>query len=247
MSKPLKYNFGGEYLTRVEIIKNAYDHAKNYPAEERKAYVKSISQLFSDDSMKNNFQTIYLPVAGALFLILILGATFLTPFPTQIQSATLWVILSLAAAACAAVIPGFIEFKYQGVVKAGGAIAIFCLMYFFSPNILEKTNQSKAAKISLYVVQEDGLAVQSLNPEFDPNSREALAKSVTQIINNYFGTKYAASHFTIFRKDDGKIYQDEICSDVRDYKLLVIPVAVENHFSDKRKAYLKFNALSEKR
>jgi len=246
MNKPLKYNFDGGFATEIEIIKAAYDRAKDYAPDERKAYLASISQVFSDHSMKNKFQTIYLPSAGVVFLIVILVVTYLTPFPTQFQSGAFWVILSLAAAACASVIPGFFEFKYQGIVKAGGAIGIFCLMYFYSPDIISKTSQGKETTISLYVVQEDSSAVQNLNPEFNPNSHELLATSVSKTINNYFGTNYPGSHYTYFRKTDGMIYSDQVCSDLRNYQLLIIPNTIIAHFSDKRQAYLKFNAMADK-
>jgi len=241
MNKPLKYSFGGELLTQVEIIQKAYDHAKNYPPEERKAYLRVINQMFSDNSMKSKFQTIFLPSFGVVFLIVILFITYFNPFPSQFQSGTYWVVLCLAASACGALIPGFIEFQYQGFLRAGGALAIFCLMYFFSPDIIGKTNQIKVENIHLFIVREDSSRVDTLDPEFNVNSHETLTKTLTKAINNYFGTNFTAAHYTYYRKDDGKIYSSEACYEVNDYKLLVIPNSIIQHFSNKRQAYLKYN------
>jgi len=244
MNKPLKFNYGGELLTEVEILQRAYDHAKNYSPAMQKEYLKEITQVFSNHHMKNKFQAIFLPTFGVVFLLGILFVAYFTPYPSSFQSGTFWVALCLAAAACAALIPGFIEFQYQGLVRAGGAIAIFAIMYFCSPDIISKTNQAVSTKAALYVVQEDSVNVQTLAPEFDVNSHTPLAKSIASIVNNYYGTNFQPAHYTIYRKSDGKIYAEEACYQVRDYTFLIIPNEVIMHYKNKHEAYLKFNKLS---
>jgi hypothetical protein len=41
--------------------------------------------------------------------------------------------LALAAGGLGAVIPGTVEVNVKGVVRAGGAIALFVLVYFLNP------------------------------------------------------------------------------------------------------------------
>jgi hypothetical protein len=80
-----------------------------------------------------NWQII-LVFASGLFLILILLAVAI--FLKNIEHRNfqiIWVILSLASAAYAALIPGFLEVKYKRTIQAGGAIAVFVIVYMINP------------------------------------------------------------------------------------------------------------------
>src|SRR5262249_3094357 len=58
---------------------------------------------------------------------------FLTPKPSDFQIFIYRVVMSLAAAGIGAVIPGFIYVKVSSLVRAGGAIACFVLVYLVNP------------------------------------------------------------------------------------------------------------------
>jgi hypothetical protein len=49
------------------------------------------------------------------------------------QQLILRVVAAVSAAACAAIIPGFIDVRFKGVVRAGGAIAVFVIIWFTNP------------------------------------------------------------------------------------------------------------------
>lgn len=240
MSKPLKFSYDGRLATEVDILAEAYKRAEDFPSDIRKKYLKQIDRTFSNHRMQNKFQGIFLPIIGVVFLAGILYLAYFTPFPSAFQSGVMWIVLSLGAAGFAFLIPGFIEFKYQNYLKAGGAIAVFCLMYFFSPDIINKTNQSVQNKIELQVVQEDGKIVQSIAPDFDMNSRVPLYKAISESVNNYYGSSFGPEHYTLYRASDGKVYTAESCNQLREFKVLVIPNLVIAHFKNKREAYLKF-------
>lgn len=75
------------------------------------------------------------------FGIIALGFLFYVAIDVQSPSALLVTVsrvtLALACAGIAAVIPGFLQVELQpavaNVIRAGGALAVFVLVYFFSP------------------------------------------------------------------------------------------------------------------
>lgn len=72
-------------------------------------------------------------VFGAIFLTAILIIALLVPSPTDFQYNVFRTILALAGAGIGAVIPGFMEVRFQKWLRAGGALAVFAVLYFFSP------------------------------------------------------------------------------------------------------------------
>ncbi|MBE1163037.1 DUF4019 domain-containing protein [Dyella acidiphila] len=78
---------------------------------------------------------------GVVFLLLMLGIVLKFPQPTPIQYLTFRIILSLAAAGFAAMLPGALHLQLplivKGTVQAGGAIAVFVLVYTTNPAVLQ--------------------------------------------------------------------------------------------------------------
>ena len=78
---------------------------------------------------------------GIMFIGVLLSITFLIPSPTDTQWFVFRVVLALAAAGIAAIIPGLIVVNVSKVVRAGGAIALFVLVYWFNPPKLVVSNK----------------------------------------------------------------------------------------------------------
>lgn len=74
---------------------------------------------------------------GVTFLCAILAVAVFVTNPTPLLITVVKIILSVAAAGVAATIPGFIAVRFTPVasvaVRAGGAIAVFVLVFFFTP------------------------------------------------------------------------------------------------------------------
>lgn len=74
---------------------------------------------------------------GASFITVLLILALCVPSPTPFQYTVFRVILSLAAAGVAAVIPGFLELDVtphaRFAIRAGGALAVFIVVYFLNP------------------------------------------------------------------------------------------------------------------
>ncbi len=80
---------------------------------------------------------------GIIFVIIMMVLAILFPEPTSFQYTVFRVVLALASAGVAAILPGFIEVKLQKWLRAGGAIAVFVVVYFFSPAALVSQQPTK--------------------------------------------------------------------------------------------------------
>ena len=76
-------------------------------------------------------------IFGFLFISIMLMVAILLPNPTVFQIFIFRVVLSLAASGIGALIPGFlnVEMKKEHLffIRAGGAIALFLIVYFLNP------------------------------------------------------------------------------------------------------------------
>jgi hypothetical protein len=72
-------------------------------------------------------------IFGAVMIGVVLVIALVLPEPTRFQRAVIWAILAMALAGVASVIPGFIEVNLRKWVVAGGALAVFVVVYFFVP------------------------------------------------------------------------------------------------------------------
>ena len=80
-----------------------------------------------------NWQKLISLVFGIIFVVVLLFVAFLVPNPTATQWFVFRVVLALAASGVGAIIPGLIVVNVSSVIRAGGAIALFVLVYWFNP------------------------------------------------------------------------------------------------------------------
>lgn len=74
---------------------------------------------------------------GVIFVAALLGFALFVPNPTIQQFEIVRIILALAAGGVAAIIPGFLNLQLGAgthlTLRAGGALAVFAIVYFYSP------------------------------------------------------------------------------------------------------------------
>lgn len=70
---------------------------------------------------------------GVAFLLIVVVSAFERPMPSDFTYTVLRIVLALAAGGVGAVLPGFIEVHFRNVLRAGGAVALFVVVYFFAP------------------------------------------------------------------------------------------------------------------
>ena len=70
---------------------------------------------------------------GIVFVITLLVLALAVPRPTPFQYTIFRVVLALAVAGVAAMIPGFLQVTISALLRAGGALAVFVIVYFYNP------------------------------------------------------------------------------------------------------------------
>lgn len=79
---------------------------------------------------------------GTTFVVVILLIAIFVPEPSPFQRYVFRIVLGLAAAGVAATISGFLQVQVSSGIRAGGAIAVFIIVYFFSPTQLITTTDT---------------------------------------------------------------------------------------------------------
>ena len=70
---------------------------------------------------------------GCVFVVVLLTLAVVVPSPTAFQYTVFRIVLALAAAGVAAMVPGFLTVAVGTAVRAGGALGVFVVVFFFSP------------------------------------------------------------------------------------------------------------------
>jgi hypothetical protein len=83
--------------------------------------------------MSKKFQAILSFCFGAAFVSLMLVIALYLPNPSLFQIFVFRVVLALAGAGVVAAFPGFIEVKFGNWLRAGGALAVFAILYLLNP------------------------------------------------------------------------------------------------------------------
>ncbi len=72
-------------------------------------------------------------VFGCIFISVILVVAYFRPNPTPFEYTIYRIIIALAAAGVGAILPGFLDIRFKNWLRAGGALALFVVVYFFAP------------------------------------------------------------------------------------------------------------------
>lgn len=88
-------------------------------------------------------------IFGVILVVAMFVLAIAIPNPTPFQITFFRIILSLAVAGVATMIPGFIELSLSGRIRAGGALAIFVLVYLINPASFVMYNVEPGRSINL--------------------------------------------------------------------------------------------------
>lgn len=106
-------------------------------------------------------------VVAAVVAVFIVGlVSFLVirdkPFSDPNLAVFVRILLSLSCAVLGAVIPGFLQVDIKGrglLIRAGGALALFLVTFFFSPQIQSKPDAPEVERQKQPVVYEEGISI----------------------------------------------------------------------------------------
>lgn len=107
--------------------------------------------------MSKKNQAIFAFGFGCVFVFVLLCLAVLIPNPTAFQYQTFRIVMALAAAGIAAMVPGFLKIEIrpavQLAIRAGGALGVFVVVYFFNPaNLIRQPPDHTATPISQTMV-----------------------------------------------------------------------------------------------
>jgi hypothetical protein len=70
---------------------------------------------------------------GVVFLSVILVLAVFRPNPTAFEYTVFRIVIALAAAGIGAILPGFLDVSFKKWLRAGGALGLLVVVYFFPP------------------------------------------------------------------------------------------------------------------
>lgn len=89
-------------------------------------------------ALSHSARIIYAFSFGVIFILILLGVVIFNPNPSPFQQFIFRLIAALAAGGVVVMLPGFVEIKFGKWLRAGGALAVFVLVYKSSPGIIEQ-------------------------------------------------------------------------------------------------------------
>jgi hypothetical protein len=99
-------------------------------------YIANVSSPM-DPEKKFKFAERCIAVAcGVMFVAVLLALAVLIPTPTLDQRQTFRIVLAIAAAGFVSMTPGFLEITVSKWIRAGGALAVFAIVFFYNPGSL---------------------------------------------------------------------------------------------------------------
>jgi hypothetical protein len=104
-------------------------------------YRQGITQAIANDlkqgtNTTSDLEKYMIFAFGVVFVATILALVFAFPNPTPFQYTIVRIILALSTAAVATLLTGFLTVEVSNYIKAGGALAVFVIVYFWSPAAL---------------------------------------------------------------------------------------------------------------
>lgn len=97
---------------------------------------KSSASGSAKKRLSKQAQSIAASVFGVTFIVVLLVIAIFFPTPSPFQYTVFRIVLSLATAGVASMIPGVIEVEISDWLRAGGALAVFVVVFFYNPATL---------------------------------------------------------------------------------------------------------------
>lgn len=86
--------------------------------------------------MSKKVQQLLAFVFGVIFVTTLIILAINIPDPTAFQYTVFRVVLALSSAGISAMIPGFLQVNVSELIRAGGALGVFVIIYFYNPATL---------------------------------------------------------------------------------------------------------------
>ena len=159
---------------------------------------------------------------GGFLILLLLALVFWRRNLTAAEYTFARIVLALAAACLAVVISGFLQVKIKGFIEAGGALAVFVIVFFYRPAALHGSNEWEGLRQMWHPRPHDiHDKTADANPDDVPSALNVVNDSARIIGDD-------GSLFRPFKTDYGKDY----CSLYRKLRQNRYPIPQANSTSD---------------
>jgi len=182
---------------------------------------------------------------GILFVGTMLVIAVKYPNPTAFQYTTFRIVLALACAGVASVIPGVLNLSVGAWLRAGGALAVFAIVYFYSPAdlVAPRPEVNPTDPFTIYVVSTEGngLVTSSYKFPFSDIKKNSDYGSFTNLVKRLPDKEIdATSGLIVFRMIDERIVTAngdvDVTSGGNTAAIVTVP-AVINQFGDPHLAF----------
>lgn len=194
---------------------------------------------------------------GVAFVLILVVIAITLPRPTEFQQLIFRIVLALAAAGVGALLPGFLSIKYKTFLRAGGALAVFAIVYFFNPATLVISTPSPHVilptdpfRIIFVADQEGNFTANSYDfPVSDIRKNSSGGKFIQLLKKLPNVTSDALAASTIFRTSDENIIDDGSNNVLEDGNLgvLIIPNSIVQEYDDPHLAFTHIFSQVRKR
>jgi hypothetical protein len=144
---------------------------------------------------------------GIVFIVTILVLAVKFPQPTPMMYTAFRVVLALAAAGVAAMIPGFIYVNISEWLRTGGAMAVFAVVYFNNPAALvspapSEPDPTAPFSIALACKSNGAVVLDTYTFPFGDVKKNDAAADMAQLIEKLPNQRCAQRGASIFRVKD---------------------------------------------
>jgi hypothetical protein len=90
-------------------------------------------QVLMETQMQPSTERLIAVISGIVFVSMMLVIALFVPQPSLFQETVFRIVLSLASAGFVSMTPGLLNVKIGGFLQAGGALAVFVIVFFYNP------------------------------------------------------------------------------------------------------------------
>lgn len=202
-------------------------------------------KLIGSSSAPAAYERVAVFFFGVVFIVAMLVIAVAFPEPTSFQYVVFRIVLALAASGVAAFVPGFLQVDVGKSVRAGGAIAVFVIIYFFSPAGLVTQTTPDPAPTDPFTIHflestPQGTRANRFTFPYADVSNKASYSDFTSILRRLPGSNYSKEEYTIFRIRDEFILRARSTKTAvsgRNTGVLVVPNAIIRDFESEHLAF----------
>ena len=188
---------------------------------------------------------------GIMFVVVLLILALVVPNPTPFQYEVFRAVLSLAVAGVAAMIPGFVELTVSDWLRAGGALAVFFVVYFYNPASLvvqdPEPDPTAMFPIVLACKTPERVVIDTYSFPFSDIQKNAKHHAINKLIAQLPSQRCDQLDSSIYRMKDEELVLpsgDTTATSGGNLGIIVLPKEVVDEFGDSHLAFTKVHSYT---